>query len=120
MHTYVAAQFLLHKGYKLFYFYTLYKSTNFSYFRNLCLVNYIILKLYVLSLCPSQVEKETRNIYCMYRHPKEGGVPRVERLLTANPEAEREHIETVVNFMCSFLWASIVDASPPQPQLNLL
>ena len=68
----------------------------------------------------TQVDKETRSLSCMYRHPKEGGVSRTERLITANPEAERSHVETVVNFMCSFLWASILDTSPPQPQLNLL
>ncbi len=67
-----------------------------------------------------QIDKDSRSIYCMYRHPKEGGVPSVERRITANPEAERCHIETIVNFMCSFMWASIIDSTPPQPQLNLL
>lgn len=56
----------------------------------------------------------------VYRKPQEGGVPLEERPITAHVEADRQHIETVVNFACSFLWASILDTSPPQPHLSLL
>ena len=56
----------------------------------------------------------------VYRKPREGGVPLEERPITAHIEADRAHIETVVNFAGSFLWASILDTSPPQPHLNLL
>ncbi len=54
----------------------------------------------------------------VYRKANEGGVK--ERHITANLEAERHHIEMVVNFSCSFMWATILDSAPPLPQLNLL
>ena len=66
------------------------------------------------------VDRDVKQIASVYRKPNEGGVPTKERLITANLEAERQHIETVINFVCSFLWASILDTSPPQPHLNLL
>ena len=69
-----------------------------------------------------QTDRDQRHnrISALYRKPREGGVPIKERLITAHVEADRQHIETVVNFACSFLWASILDTSPPQPQLSLL
>lgn len=51
----------------------------------------------------------------VYRKPQEGGVPLEERKITAHVEAERQHIEAVVNFTCSFLWASILDTSLLNP-----
>ena len=57
-------------------------------------------------------------ISAVYRKPTE--VPQEERHITAHVEADRHHIETVVNFCCSFMWASILDSAPPLPQLNLL
>lgn len=56
----------------------------------------------------------------VYRRPQEARVPQQERLITANVEADQLHIETVVNFACSFMWASILDTAPPQPHINLL
>ena len=54
-------------------------------------------------------EAHQQGICAVYRKPQEGGVPLKERLISANVEGDRQHIETVVNFACSFLWANLVD-----------
>jgi len=61
-----------------------------------------------------------QNVAALYRKPTEGGVPLSQRHINANLEADRHHIETVINFCCSFMWASILDSTPPLPQLHLL
>ena len=67
-----------------------------------------------------QSDKDGRHqgFYAVYRKPHEGGVPLKERTITAHVEADRQHVETVLNFTCSFLWANIADASfiPSQTQ----
>lgn len=66
-------------------------------------------------------ESRQQAISAVYRKAMEGGsVPMQERHITAHVEADRQHIQTVVNFCCSFMWASILDSAPPLPQLNLL
>ncbi len=73
----------------------------------------------VLVHCSNDVRQQ--GISAVYRKQMEGGgVPLKERHITANVEADRHHIETVVNFCCSFMWASILDTAPPLPHLNLL
>jgi len=57
----------------------------------------------------------------IYRKDKErGSAPEPERAITTHLEADRQHIETVVNFCCSFLWATILDSAPPPPTLQFL
>lgn len=68
-----------------------------------------------------QYGTESRSLSAVYRKPMEGGsVPVQDRHITAHVEADRHHIQTVINFCCSFMWASILDSAPPLPQLNLL
>ena len=74
----------------------------------------------MLVLVQLNADSKQQAISAVYRKPMEGGVPVEERLITAHVEADRHHIETVINFCCSFLWASILDSAPPLPQLNLL
>lgn len=74
----------------------------------------------MLVLVQSGAEGRHQGLSAVYRKPMEGGVPAKDRHITANLEADRHHIETVVNFCCSFMWASVLDAAPPLPQLNLL
>ena len=64
---------------------------------------------------------KTQGLYAMYRKPSEGSqVPLAERPITAHVEADRQHIECIVNFCCCYLWASMLDSTPPQPELHLL
>ena len=74
----------------------------------------------MLVLVQSSNDSRHQGLSAVYRKHMEGGIPLKERHITANLEADRHHIETVVNFCCSFMWASILDAAPPLPQLNLL
>jgi hypothetical protein len=72
-------------------------------------------------LAQSDRDGKSQGLYAVYRKPKEGSlVPQDQRPLTAHVEADRQHIENVVNFCCCYLWASMLDSTPPQPQLNLL
>lgn len=71
-------------------------------------------------LLQSDRDARHQGFSAVYRKPNEGGVPRDERPITANVEADQQHIETVINFACSFLWASILDSAPPSPQISLL
>jgi hypothetical protein len=68
----------------------------------------------------SQESRGHQGFSAVYRKAQEGRVPEQERLITANVEADQQHIETIVNFACSFMWASILDTTPPQPQITLL
>lgn len=75
--------------------------------------------MFVLVHCDSETHRQ--GLSAVYRKAEEGGgVPDKERLITAHLEADRQHIETVVNFCCSFMWATILDAAPPPPTLHLL
>jgi hypothetical protein len=75
----------------------------------------------MLVLVQYDSESKQQSISAVYRKRMEGGsVPMQERHITAHVEADRLHIQTVINFCCSFLWASILDSAPPLPQLNLL
>jgi hypothetical protein len=72
-------------------------------------------------LAQSDRDGKTQGLYSVYRKPREGSaVPADQRPITAHVEADRQHIENVVNFCCCYLWASMLDSSPPQPKLNLL
>lgn len=68
----------------------------------------------------SQDSRGHQGFSAVYRKPQEGRVPQQERLITANVEADQQHIETIVNFACSFMWASILDSTTPQPHITLL
>lgn len=68
----------------------------------------------------SQESRGHQGFSAVYRKAQEGRVPEQERLITANVEADQQHIETIVNFACSFMWASILDTTPPQPHITLL
>ena len=72
-------------------------------------------------LAQSDRDGKTQGLYGMYRKPNEGSLVSLDqRPITAHVEADRQHIESLVNFCCSYLWASMLDSTPPQPQLNLL
>ena len=68
----------------------------------------------------SQESRGHQGFSAVYRKAQEGRVPEQERLITANVEADQQHIETIINFACSFMWASILDTTPPQPHITLL
>ena len=68
----------------------------------------------------SQESRGHQGFSAVYRKPQEGRVPEQERLITANVEADQQHIENIINFACSFMWASILDTTPPQPHITLL
>ena len=53
-----------------------------------------------------------QGLYAVYRKPKEGGIPYEERNLTANIEAEQQHISDVINFACCYLWVSVLEDTP--------
>ena len=74
----------------------------------------------MLVLVQYSTDNRHQGFSAVYRKPLEGGVPPKERLISANVEADRHHIETIVNFCCSFMWASTLDIAPPPPQLHLL
>ena len=72
-------------------------------------------------LAQSNRDEKTQGLHAVYRKPQEGGaVPLEQRPITAHVEADQQHIESIVNFCCSFLWASMLDSTPPQPHLTLL
>ena len=73
-------------------------------------------------LAQSDRDSKSQGLYSVYRKSEEAGstVPQEQRPITAHVEADRQHIENVVNFCCYFLWASMLDSSPPQPNVNLL
>ena len=75
--------------------------------------------MFVLIQC-NQDSRGHQGFSAVYRKHQEGRDPKQERLITANVEADQQHIETIVNFACSFMWASILDTTPPQPHINLL
>lgn len=74
----------------------------------------------MLVVVQANADQRYQGLSAVYRKAGEGAIPANKRHITANLEADRQHIETVVNFCCSFMWASIIDAAPPLPQLNLL
>lgn len=76
--------------------------------------------MFVLIQLSSDQDTAGQGFSAVYRKPLEGGAPTMERSITTNLEANRLHIETVVNFCCSFMWASILDTAPPLPQLHFL
>ena len=73
-------------------------------------------------LAQSDRDGKSQGLYSVYRKPQEGGtVPQEQRPITAHIEADRQHIENIVNFCCCFLWSSMLDSStPPQPHISLL
>ena len=76
--------------------------------------------MFVLIQSNQELNRSHQGFSAVYRKPQEGRVPEQERQITANVEADQQHIETIVNFACSFMWASILDTTPPQPHINLL
>ena len=72
-------------------------------------------------LAQSDRDGKSQGLYAVYRKPQEGSaVPLEQRPITAHVEADRQHIENIVNFSCCYLWASMLDSTPPQPHINLL
>lgn len=72
-------------------------------------------------MAQSDRDGKSQGLYSVYRKPTEGSaVPHDQRPITAHVEADRQHIENIVNFCCCYLWASMLDSNPPQPHINLL
>lgn len=74
----------------------------------------------MIILAQSDRDGRSQGLQAVYRKRQEGERDPKQRPITAHVEADRQHIENIVNFCCSFLWASILDSAPPPPHLTLL
>ena len=63
-------------------------------------------------LLRSDKHNSEQGFYSVYRNQQEGVIPQEQRKLTANIEADHQHIANVVNFACCYLWTRIIIDTP--------